>query len=78
MKKYVIAAITTALIATTSAASAAPTNPAAALSLAKSHRAVTRTKDGSKLVGNVLVPALVAAAVVVGIVVVASDKSDSN
>lgn len=60
-------------------AMAAPTNPAASLSVAKSVRASATAKKGSELAGGGVFVAIAAAvAVVVGIVIVANDDSDSN
>lgn len=60
-------------------AMAAPTNPAASLSVAKSVRASAPAKKGSELAGGGVFVAIAAAvAVIVGIVIVANDDSDSN
>ena len=75
--KYLAAVAATALIAAPIAA--APTNPAASLSVAKSVRTGNASTKKNDLAGGGLIIALVAAAaVVVGIVVVADDDSDSN
>lgn len=60
---------------------AAPANPAASLSVAKSVRAGSATaKDSEAVGGGIIVAVLAAAAVVVGIIIVADsdDDSDSN
>lgn len=61
-------------------AMAAPSNPAASLSVAKSVRASAPAKKGSQLAGGGVFIAIAAAvAVIVGIVIVANDDdSDSN
>jgi hypothetical protein len=67
-----------ALIAAPTMASAAPANPAASLSVAKSVRA-SGVQGKEKLAGGGLIIALVAAAAVVaGVVIVASDDDDSD
>lgn len=59
----------------TAPAMAAPVNPAASLSVAKSVRASTPTKNASKLHGTGLIVAGIAAvAVVVGVVLIATDN----
>jgi len=60
---------------------AAPANPAASLSVAKSVRATSASGKKNELAGGgVIVAVLAAAAVVAGIVIVADsdDNSDSN
>ncbi|MGP7796480.1 hypothetical protein [Sphingomonas sp. CLY1604] len=59
---------------------AAPTNPAASLSVAKSVRASAPTDGKSKLAGGGLLAALIAAGVVaIGVVAIVNDgDSDSN
>ncbi|WP_375398808.1 hypothetical protein [uncultured Sphingomonas sp.] len=57
---------------------AAPANPAASLSVAKSVRAGSSTKKSSHLVGPALIIGLLALAAVVTTVVIVADDSDSN
>lgn len=81
-RKFFAGAAALSMIATPVVASAATTNPAAKLSLSKSvpagARASTTAAKSKALGGTGLIVALVAAAAVVaGIVVVATD-SDSN
>ena len=66
---------------TVAPAMAAPANPAASLSVAKSVRAGSATaKDSQAVGGGVIVAVLAAAAVIAGIIIVADsdDNSDSN
>jgi hypothetical protein len=59
----------------TAPALAAPANPAASLSVAKSIRAASPTKDGSKLHGaGVFLAAAAAVGVIVAIVLIAKDN----
>lgn len=71
-------ALTTASIATP--ALAAPVNPAASLSVAKSVRASAPSNQKSKLAGGGLLAAIIAASVVaIGVVAIVDDgNSDSN
>ena len=78
MMKFLSAVAATALVAAPVAA--APTNPAASLSVSKSVRASAPTAKGNKLAGGGIVFALLAAAIVAGGVIIAvdDDNSDSN
>ena len=69
-----------AMIAAPVAASAAPVNPAASLSVAKSVRASAPSSKKSELAGGGLLAALIVAGVVaIGVVAVVQDgDSDSN
>jgi len=69
-----------AMIAAPVAASAAPVNPAASLSVAKSVRASAPSAKKSELAGGGLLAALIVAGVVaIGVVAVVQDgDSDSN
>jgi hypothetical protein len=69
-----------AMIAAPVAASAAPANPAASLSVAKSVRASAPSSKRSELAGGGLLAALIVAGVVaIGVVAVVQDgDSDSN
>lgn len=78
LAKYMAAVAALSLAA--APAVAAPANPAASLSVAKSVRAGTAAKGKDKLAGGGIVVAVIAAvAVVAGVIIVASDdNSDSN
>jgi len=78
ISKYLAAVAATALVAAPVAA--APANPAASLSVAKSVRTGSASAKKNELAGGGVIIALVAAAAVVaGIVIVADDNnSDSN
>ncbi len=75
--KYLMAAAAATLAV--APAMAAPANPAASLSVAKSVRTGSASAKKNELAGGGLIIALIAAAaVVVGVVVVADGDSDSN
>jgi hypothetical protein len=78
MMKFLSAVAATALVAAPVAA--APTNPAASLSVSKSVRASAPTAKGNKLAGGGILAALIAAGVVaIGVVaIVKDDNADSN
>lgn len=75
--KFLIVAAAASM--TVAPALAAPANPAASLSIAKSVRTGTVAGKKSKMGGSgFVIAAIAAAAVVAGIVVVATDDSDSK
>ena len=77
IRKYLAAVAATALVAAPVAA--APANPAASLSVAKSVRASAPSKKGNKLAAPGAIIGLIgAAAIIAGGVIIAVDNSDSN
>ncbi|MDQ1229877.1 MULTISPECIES: hypothetical protein [unclassified Sphingomonas] len=78
MMKFLSAVAATALVAAPVAA--APTNPAASLSVSKSVRASAPTAKNNKLAGAGILAAIIAAGVVaIGVVaIVKDDDADSN
>jgi len=76
--KYLVAVAATSLAV--APAVAAPANPAASLSVAKSARAGAATSKDSKALagGGLIVAAVAAAAVVAGIIIIADDGDDSD
>lgn len=78
----VLAAVAAASLMT-APAMAAPTNPAASLSVSKAVRASTPAGKASRLSGGLfsgggLIAVVAVVAVIVGIVLIADDNSDSN
>lgn len=73
-KYFMAAAAATMAVAP---AMAAPANPAASLSVAKSVRAGTTTAKKNELAGGGIVVAIIAAAAVVAGIVIVADNDDS-
>ncbi len=74
--KYLAALAATALVAAPVAA--APYNPAASLSVAKSVRTATKSTKKNELAGGGLIIALLAGVAVVAGVVIIADNNDSD
>jgi hypothetical protein len=75
--KYLLAAAAASM--SVAPAFAAPVNPAASLSVAKSVRTGSATAENSDAVGGgIIVAVLAAAAVIVGIVIVADSDDDPD
>lgn len=80
MRLQTLAVATAALSMTTAPALAAPANPAASLSVAKSVRASAPSAKSSKFAGNAIVPLVLGLGIVAGgiIIAVSDDKSKSK
>lgn len=79
IKSLAMASAGLALVAAPVAASAAPTNPATSLSVAKSVRTATPTANKSKLAGGgFIIVALAAVAVAGGLYLAIDDGDDSD
>ncbi|WP_174278806.1 hypothetical protein [Sphingomonas bacterium] len=72
--KYLLAAAAATMAL--APAMAAPVNPAASLSVAKSARAGSVAKKGSNLAGGGVIIAIIAAAAVIAGIVVVADEDD--
>ena len=73
-----MAAAAAALAMSATPALAAPANPAASLSVAKSVRASSPTARSNKLAGGTIIPVVLALAIVAGGVIIAVDDNKSK
>jgi hypothetical protein len=78
LKTLAMASAGLALVATPVAATAASSNPASSLSVAKSVRAGSATTKSNKLAGASTIPVLIGAAIIAGVTYLIVDKENDD